>query len=126
MHEDTPSDDLATLVRTFQWENWRELRFADLGSEEYRRGVARLAQRLVEANRKVEEVDVAAAALELQPSAEADVDDSPGFIDQLAAAEEALPQWRGALELHCQGDGEVGGGDRGGPTDLVEGDAPWK
>jgi hypothetical protein len=96
LHGDTPSDDLVALVKTFQWENWRELRFSDVDSGEYRRGVARLAQRLVEANRKAEEVNVA-AAIELEPSVE-DADDSPGLLDQLAAAEETLPQWQITLE----------------------------
>jgi hypothetical protein len=97
LHEDTPSDDLVALVKTFQWEDWRELRFSDVGSSEYRRGVARLAQRLVEANKKAAETDVAAAARELVPS-EGDADDSPGVLDQLAAAEETLPQWQTTLE----------------------------
>ncbi len=97
LHEETPSDDLIALVKTFQWEDWRELRFSDVNSGEYRRGVARLAQRLVEANRKAEETDVAAAALELEPLAE-DADDSPGLLDRLAAAEETIPQWQATLE----------------------------
>jgi hypothetical protein len=97
LHEDAPSDDLVTLVKTFQWEDWRELRFSDADSGEYRRGVARLAQRLVEANRKADEADVAAAAMELEPSIE-DGDDSPGLLDQLAATEETLPQWQTTLE----------------------------
>lgn len=40
LHEDTPSDDLVALVKSFQWENWLDLRFVDLGAGEYRHGVA--------------------------------------------------------------------------------------
>lgn len=100
LHEDAPSDDLLALVKTFQWEDWRELRFADVHSAEYRRGVARLAQRLVEANRRAEEANVAAAARELESAVgEAeDSDDSPGRLDLLAAAEDTLPQWLATLE----------------------------
>lgn len=97
LNEDTPSDDLVALVKTFQREDWRELRFSDVGSSEYRRGVVRLAQRLVEANRKAAEADVATTACELAPS-ESDVDDSPGLLDQLAAAEETLPEWQITVE----------------------------
>jgi len=97
LHEDLPSDDLVTLVKTFQWEDWHELRFSDVHSCEYRRGVARLAERLVEANKKAPEVNIPAAALELESATE-DGDDSPGVLDRLVAAEETLPQWQTTLE----------------------------
>lgn len=44
LHEDAPDDPLVVLVKTFQWVDWRELRFSDIDSGEYRRGVARLAR----------------------------------------------------------------------------------
>jgi len=97
LNEDTPSDDLVALVKTFQYEDWRELRFSDVDSGEYRRRVAQLAQRLVEANKMAEEANVAAAAVELEPSIE-DGDDSPGLLDKYVAAEETLPQWQETLE----------------------------
>jgi TIR domain len=97
LHEDLPSDDLVALVKPFQWENWRELRFSDVDSGEYRRGVARLAQRLVEANKKADEANIVAAALELEAATE-DEDDSPGLLDKLVATEETLPQWHKTLE----------------------------
>lgn len=96
LHEDSPSDDLVALVSTFQWEDWRELRFAEVDSGDYRRGVARLAQRLVDANRRAEEANVA-TVVELEAAGE-DADDSAGLLDQLAAAEETLPQWQRTLE----------------------------
>ena len=46
------NDELVNLVRSFQWEDWRSLRFADRSSEAYRRAVAQLASRLIEANRR--------------------------------------------------------------------------
>ncbi len=52
LHEEAPSDDLIALIKTFQWEDWRDLRFTEVDSEKYRRGVDKLATRLVEANRK--------------------------------------------------------------------------
>jgi hypothetical protein len=107
LREDTPSDDLVALVKPFQWENWLELRFADVDSGEYRRGVARLAERLVEANKLAEEVNLVAAARELEPSLE-DEDDSPGLLDHLAAAEETLPQWQMTLEAISEEITEIG------------------
>ena len=107
LHEDTPSDDLVALVKPFQWVVWLELRFADVDSGEYRRGVARLAERLVEANKLAEEVNLVAAARELEPSLE-DEDDSPGLLDHLAAAEETLPEWQMTLEAISEEITEIG------------------
>jgi hypothetical protein len=92
------SQDLIKLVRTFQWEDWRELRFVDVTSEGYRRAVARLAKRLVEANRRTEETDVPANALQSQEVSDGTLNVSPGLLDQLAKAEETLPEWRETIE----------------------------
>lgn len=56
IHDDDVVDELVALVRTFQWEDWRDVRFLDVASEGYRRGVTRLAARLVDANTKAEGV----------------------------------------------------------------------
>jgi DNA repair ATPase RecN len=80
------------LVRGFQWEDWRELRFAETSAGEYRRAVAKLAVRLVEANRQVERIDVASRALQSEEGGSEGLDESPGFIDRAATAEEALPK----------------------------------
>jgi hypothetical protein len=63
LHDEAPQDDLLALVRTFQYEDWRDLRFMDITTEGYRRGVSRLASRLVAANRHAEQMDVARLAL---------------------------------------------------------------
>jgi len=95
LHNDTTQDDAIGLVKTFQWVDWRNLRFADPTSVEYRSAVAGLAQRLVDANRKAlsaeveKEADVAPA-----DSADGSPDSGePGIIDLLAAGENALPEW---------------------------------
>lgn len=97
LHDETDQDELFALVRTFQWEDWRELRYSDVVSEDYRRGVSRLANRLVQANRHAEQVDVAEAALLIESGVKEDADESPGLIDRMASAEEALPQWNDTL-----------------------------
>jgi len=97
LHDDSLSDDLIKLVRTFQWEDWRELRFVDVSSEAYRRGVARLATRLVEANRQLDKANVTATALQFEPLVEMQ-DDSPGFLDRMATVEETLPKLAETVE----------------------------
>lgn len=96
--EDEPvQDDLITLVRTFHRADWRERRYLDVASEGYRRGVAELASRLVAANRHAEEANVAEAALRLGSTPIDEEDISPGLLDRMAGAEEALPQWNKTL-----------------------------
>lgn len=92
LHDERPQDELLALIKTFQWEDWRELRFAEISAGEYRRAVARLAARLVEANRQVEGVDVAARVRRVEEGTSEDSDETPGFIDRVATAEETLPK----------------------------------
>ena len=95
-HEAEPSDDLVALFKTFQYEDWTDLRFADLGSEAYRRGVVRLATRLVEANKQADRA-VAANARVLEVSPEEEPDEALGDLDRLAASERAMTDWGATL-----------------------------
>ena len=95
--DDSIQDDLITLMRTFQREDWRQRRYLDVASEGYRRGVADLARRLVAANKHAEEANVAETALSLGSIPEDEEDTSPGLLDRVAGAEEALPQWNETL-----------------------------
>lgn len=88
LNDDPPTDDLVALVKRFQWVDWRELRFADRGSPEYRRAVAELAARLVRANREAERSEVTDQAI-LRAEA---TDDEAGVMDLLATMELALPE----------------------------------
>lgn len=101
LHDETPKDDLMALVRAFQWEDWRDLRFADSSAGDFRRAVAKLAERLVEANQQVERVNVGARALLVATGSDEDTDDLPGFLDRLAAAEEAMPKLGETLAAFC-------------------------
>ena len=93
--DDTTQDDAIKLVKNFQWEDWRELRFADTSSSEYRKAVAKLAQKLVDANRRILAQESPVPADTTAPLGP----DSPGgksgeelgLIDILATGEEALP-----------------------------------
>ena len=90
LNNDGPVEDsLLSRVRDFQYQDWRELRFMDVTSEAYRRGVNEMAIRLVEANKRLEEVSVDEAAPELDRETREEEDDTPGIMDRLATAEEA-------------------------------------
>jgi hypothetical protein len=79
-------DDLVDLARSFQWVDWRDLRFSDRAEGGYRRAVHELAQRLVTANREAESQEISDAVLETAEEME-----PPGTLDVLAKYEEALP-----------------------------------
>ena len=90
LNNDGPVEDiLLSRVLDFQYQDWRELRFMDVTSEAYRRGVNKMAIRLVEANKHLEEVSVDEATPELDGETREEEDDTPGMIDRLATAEEA-------------------------------------
>jgi len=94
IEDDTPPNEAMALVRRFQWVDWRELRFADRESGDYRRAVAELAARLVEANRDAERPEATNVALESVSA----VDDEAGVIELLAAMESALPDLTATTE----------------------------
>ncbi len=94
LNEDSPQDDAVRLVKTFQWADWRQLRFADTSSGEYRKAVADLAQRLVDANREILSQELSQADTDQAVSSTGTSDDDePGLIDLIAAGEVALPAW---------------------------------
>ena len=80
---------LLSCIRTFQWEDWHDIRFKDVTSEEYRRGVFKLASQLVEANKHAE-VILAPLSVGDEVTSEVTEDDLPGAIDLLANSEEKL------------------------------------
>lgn len=89
LSEPSPTDEMIPLIRGFQWEDWRELRFADPTTESYRRGVSRLTARLVAANHEAE----AAPSIAIPEKNEIGAEE-PGLIDEIAASESMMPQWQ--------------------------------
>jgi len=95
LQEESPNGDAEALVKTliqrYQWVDWCDLRFEEVTSGAYRRAVAGLAQRLVDANQRVLAEEPPApegsAVTDAPGSGEA-----PGSLDVLAAGEEALPR----------------------------------
>lgn len=89
LYEDEPTDELLALVKRFQWSDWTTLRFSDLGSGEYRKAVAELAARLVQANSAAE---AAAKTLDIDKVEAEPDDDDLGTLDKLGVMEESLPK----------------------------------
>jgi len=90
--DENPTDPLMSLVRTFHWKDWQELRYADVTSSEYRRAVGELADRLVQANADAERNEVVDAAIAVHESGTSDSEEA-GFIELVAGAETAMPEW---------------------------------
>lgn len=125
LHAEDPADDLIALVKDFQWENWTDLRFAEPTSSEYRRGVARLAERLAAANVHAESVDLAAAAQTVERDA-IGAEDEPGIIDRIAAAEEAMPKWGETLARIAEQISAIGEAMQSATEDMERGDKQGK
>lgn len=82
--DENTEDPLIKLVQDYQWKDWTDLRFAEVNSEAYRRGVNNLALRLVDANRNLEEAKSTQRAYLEGSIDEVDVDDEgPGYIEAL-------------------------------------------
>lgn len=96
-------DEAMALVARTQYADWRDLRLLDESSAEYRQAVNGLARRLAEiaasvASRPTGEVAATSGSASGRPSTGADEDDEPGYMDILADAEEAMPQWTETIE----------------------------
>lgn len=78
-------DELVALANSFQWVDWRELRFANRDDGSYRKAVHELAKRLAAANRAAETPAATAAALA------AVTEQEEGHLEVMARFEESLP-----------------------------------
>ena len=100
-------DENIKLIKSLNWKDWRELRFLEVTSEGYRRGVAELALRLYNINCRVED-----SKLDTEESIdEGEVeDDSPGTLDLLATYEkqlELLPETLGSIGNDIEKIGQI-------------------
>lgn len=96
IEDEQPTDDLVALVKKFHWVDWRELRFSDPNSTEYRTAVSQLAARLVAANKVAEQTATSDTPV---AHGTASGDDDAGFIELLAGFERALPELTGTTGL---------------------------
>ena len=125
--DDSTDDKLIQIARTYQWKDWRNLRFKNVDSEEYRSSVAEIASHLANANRHAEErqptseitetkspvrieklshsaelPDVTNESGETEKSIDGEEpergeDGRLGTVDRMALAESELPKWRNTI-----------------------------
>ncbi len=91
-----PNDDLLESVRRFQYMDWRERRFKEVETEEYRRAVDEVAKRLISENKQVDET----RRMETPLAEDGDSSEKEpfGLIDRLARLEETMPKWKDTSE----------------------------
>lgn len=126
LEAEMPDDGLVVILKKFQWEDWRELRYEDRASKAYRQAVSRLAERLVAANRHAEDVDLVEASQRFEQVTEEEAEEPPGFIDQLASAEEAMPNWTETLTAIGHQIETIGKVMQDATTDVQRGDRHGK
>ncbi|MDX3782501.1 toll/interleukin-1 receptor domain-containing protein [Streptomyces europaeiscabiei] len=90
--DDHSNDEVVTLLSRRQFLDWRDLRLEDEGSPRYRRAVHQLALHISEI------LETASPSLLPGITEEVGLEDDPGFIDLMAEAESALPEWLKAIE----------------------------
>jgi hypothetical protein len=138
--EDSPDEVIRLIART-QYEDWRALRFADVGSAEHRLGVNRLALRLVEIDERVAtqptlsgislltpagaEKPAAGASIVDEPATVADLE-APGLIDLLAEFENLSPIWIETINQFPAVMAEVGSLTEAATERLAQGDREGK
>jgi hypothetical protein len=103
--QDEPCDSAMRLVKEHKHEDWRLLCLEDPSSSEYRKGVRRLAERLVSVVQKLTQEpqasDTAEQAGDSSSSIAEDIqadDNEPGLIELLAEGEKAIPKWNKIIE----------------------------
>lgn len=94
---DETEDELIQLIKSLQWEDWTDLRFREVESEGYRRGVHNMVQFLIETNRRSEQIDNENDEKLTSPAFDDD-DDSLGIMEKLARFEEELKQLPNTLQ----------------------------
>lgn len=100
LHDKSEHDDLIKMVRGFQWEDWRDIRFKETTSEGYRKAVFKLAKQLVDANRRSEKSRASVIPPEKsEMPIEIVSDEAPGDLDRLAKFEITLPELSSILTL---------------------------
>ena len=104
--EAAPNDDLLEAVHRFQYMDWRERRFKEVATEEYRRAVHEVVKRLVAENKHVE--DKRRIETPRAEDAESSEEEPFGLIDRLANLEETMPKWKDTSESIAGGIEEVG------------------
>jgi hypothetical protein len=127
LNDESNEDDLIKMIRDFQREDWREIRFKEIASEGYRKGVYQLAKRLVDINSRTEKQGKTAPPPEksIMP-VEIISDESPGVLDRLAKSEETLPELSANLKLITNEILQIGRIMQEGTNDIKRADSQSK
>ena len=101
--DDTEDDPLAAQLESRHWFDWLELRFADLSSEVSRRAIAELASGIESALQRSKQEPTQVDAVSLA-SVDAETDDvaGPGFVELVAEAEDAMPEFIDTMSLFTE------------------------
>jgi hypothetical protein len=89
-------DEARALIAKTQYADWRHLRLVDESSEEYARGVNKLALRLAEISKEYANRP-SVVPTEVASNSALGADDEPGVADLIAQLEEAMPQWNDTI-----------------------------
>ena len=116
-NDGTTDDELLELLRRFQYMDWRDWRFKEIDSEEYRRGVWEMVSRLVAANQHAETREH--PSVEEAEEEVATEDESPGKMDHLAEAEEVLPKLSKTIQAIAAGINTVGELMQGATSEML-------
>jgi hypothetical protein len=92
LHEDNPRDEMAVLIKSLQWVDWRDLRSHSLQSPGSRSAVTTIGRRLAQANDDAATIDQIPNTVQTSSHMEGSLSDEPGSVDLLAAMEEATPK----------------------------------
>jgi len=94
------SDEIATELAARQYDDWRELRFVGLDSPAIREKLATLAAQISASFERTATHPVSISAVDAGVPDEFG-GDSPGFIELVAAAEEAMPQFAESVAVYA-------------------------
>lgn len=103
-----------------------DLRFKDRASSAYREAVFQRAERLSEATETMEVADLGAAAVAVEHEVLGEIDDEPGFIDAVAASEEAMPRWSETMDKISDAQGKINEVTEKAAADMQRADAQGK
>jgi len=89
LHNENPQDSLIAEVANIQWEDWRDIRFAETSSEKYRRHIHQLAKRIISINQEIDKKSQPTSTIENINEDETN-ENTDGIIDVLADTESML------------------------------------
>lgn len=91
LHDESITDDLIQLIKSLEWIDWSEVKYADETSEIYRRAIAKIVAQLIEKNQRIESNTNTHEKVSTVNICE-ETQDEPGTLDYLAETEQVFPK----------------------------------